>query len=129
MLRFDDEFHQLQAIQNYLWSYDSKHLHTVLLDLISTSPKASRSAGPTNAPIGNNPSSSSANFTPDGRVICRNYNRSKGCSLFDCNFAHVCNHKVNGKACALSHSFHSHQGTTSSNPPPPPAGKGPKKFF
>ena len=50
------------------------------------------------------------NFTPEGRIICRNVNRVKGCDLFYCNFAHVCSHKVNGKACAQSHPRYSHQG-------------------
>ena len=36
-----------------------------------------------------------ANSTPDGKVIiCKNYNRIKGCSLKDCN------RTINGKAFA-----------------------------
>ena len=32
-----------------------------------------------------------ANFRADGRVICQNFNRFKGCTLYECHFAHVCN--------------------------------------
>ena len=36
---------------------------------------------------------------PDGKVIiCRNYNRIKGCSLKDCSFVHACNLKISRKA-------------------------------
>ena len=38
--------------------------------------------------------SSFSNFTPNGKVICGNFNRFKGCTLYECHFAHVCNHKV-----------------------------------
>ena len=52
--------------------------------------------------------SSFSNFTPNGKVICGNFNRFKGCTLYECHFAHVCNHKVNGKACAQSHHLNNH---------------------
>ena len=55
-----------------------------------------------------------ANFSPDGRVICRNLNRVKGCSLADSHFAHVCNRQVNGRACGLAHPSHSHPGVRGS---------------
>ena len=35
---------------------------------------------------------------------------SRVATFFYCNFAHVCSHKVNGKACAQSHPRYSHQG-------------------
>ena len=50
-----------------------------------------------------------ASFMLDGRVIWRNFNRPKGCTLLNCNFAHVCNHKVARKACAMSHPGFSHE--------------------
>ena len=50
-----------------------------------------------------------ANFSTDGRVICRNFNRAKGCTLVECHFAHTCNRKVNGRACGQSHPSHLHQ--------------------
>ena len=102
VLQYDDEFRHIQAVYNYPWSFDSHHLHTVILE-----PK--RYAG------GKSTSGSApANFSPDGRVICRNFNRVKGCSLADCHFAHVCNRQVNGRACGLAHPSHSHPGVRGS---------------
>ena len=96
VLQYDDESRHIQAVYNYPWSFDSHHLHTVILE-----PK--RYAG------GKSTSGSApANFSPDGRVICRNFSRVKGCSLADCHFAHVCNHQVNGRGCGLAHPSHSH---------------------
>lgn len=40
------------------------------------------------------------NYTADSRIICRNFNQSLS-TLLGCNFVHVCNRKVNGKACGL----------------------------
>ena len=97
-LKNDDEFRHVQAVYNYPWSYDSNHLHTVILEPLTSklaSPRAS-------------PATTSVNLSADGRVICRNDNRAKGCTLFECNFAHMCNHKVNGEACGQSHPFHLH---------------------
>ena len=96
VLQYDDESRHIQAVYNYPWSFDSHHLHTVILE-----PK--RYAG------GKSTSGSApANFSPDGRVICRNFSRVKGCSLADCHFAHVCNRQVNGRGCGLAHPSHSH---------------------
>ena len=44
---------------------------------------------------------------------------NKGAVVSFTAILHVCNPKVNGKACALSHSFHSHQGTTKAASPSP----------
>ena len=33
----------------------------------------------------------------------KNFNYIKGCTCYDCHFAHACNRKGNGKACACSH--------------------------
>ena len=37
VLKYDKEFRHLQATYNHPWSYDSPHLHTVLLEPISAS--------------------------------------------------------------------------------------------
>lgn len=34
VLQYDDEFRHIQAVYNYLWSFDSHHLHTVILEPI-----------------------------------------------------------------------------------------------
>ena len=94
VLQYDDEFRHIQAVYNYLWSFYSHHLHTVIQYAVGKSTLGS----------------ALANFSPDGRVICRNFNRVKGCSLADCHFAHVCNRQVNGRACGLAHPLHSHPG-------------------
>ena len=36
VLRYDGKFRQLQGVYNYPWSFDSNHLHSVLLEPIST---------------------------------------------------------------------------------------------
>ena len=79
VLQYDDEFRHIQAVYNYPWSFDSHHFHTVIRE-------------PKRYVVGKSPLGSAlANLSPDGRVICRNFNRVKGCSLADCHFAHVCN--------------------------------------
>ena len=99
VLKYDDEFRHVQAVYDYPWSYDSNHLHTVILE-----PVATKLAPPQAAPA-----TTFANFSADGRVICRNFNRAKGCTLVECHFVHVCNRKVNGRACGQSHPSHLHQ--------------------
>ena len=89
VLKYDDEFRHVQAVYNYPWSYDSNHLHTVLLEPLTN--KSAPARGSVANPF--------ANFSGDGRVICRNFNRPKGYTLYECHFAHVCNRKANGKAC------------------------------
>ena len=98
---YNSEFKKLQAIYKFSWSLDSTHLHMVLLQpiykrnptTVTTKPSASTT----------NQQTAFARFTPDGRVICRNFHGLKGCALLNCNFANVCNRKVAGKACAMSH--------------------------
>ena len=115
VLKYDDEFRHLQAIYNYPWSYDSPHLHTVLLVPISAPSRQLPSRlGPTTPSLG----SLLANSTQEGKIICRNYNRSTGCNLYECHFAHVCNKKINGKACVLSRILFMHIGVTLGPPPP-----------
>ena len=101
VLQYDDEFCHLQAVYNYPWNFDSHHFHTVILEPLVVAPKLS----PGKITQG---SSTFANFSSDGRIICRNFNRPKGCTLYECNFTHVCNRKVNGKACGQSHPSYSH---------------------
>lgn len=112
ILLYDNEFRKLQAIYNFPWSFDSTHLHTVMLQpIFKFNPFTAK-------PPQSNPFTRAAfaNFTPEGRVICRNFNGPKGCSLQNCNFAHLCNRKVAGKACALSHPGYAHKATESPNP-------------
>ena len=102
VLQYDDEFRHIQAVYNYPWSFDSHHFHTVIRE-------------PKRYVVGKSPLGSAlANFSPDGRVICRNFNRVKGCSLADCHFAHVCNRQVKARACGLAHPSHSHPGVRGS---------------
>ena len=99
VLKFDDEFRQLQATYSFPWSHDSTHLHQITLV-----PKAK--------PKQNNPVQSSSNqpfvgpntavYSADNKVICRKFN-STGCQNNSCYFAHVCSRKVKGKACSNSH--------------------------
>ena len=96
VLQYDDEFRHIKAVYNYPWSFDSHHLHTVTLEPLVLAPKPS--LGKT------------SQVSSDGRVICRNFNRLKGCTLYECHFAHQWNRKVNGKACGQSHPSHSHPG-------------------
>ena len=124
VIKYDDEFRHLQARYNYPWSYNSPHLHTVLLEPISASSQT-KSLSPTKSNSNNGSVSTVfANLTPKGKVICRNYNRIKGCSLRDCIFVHACNRKINGRACAQSHPFYNHQGIPKSgtSTPTPPGG-------
>ena len=103
VLHYDDEFRHVQAVYNYPWSFDSHHLHTVTLEPIVVAAKPS---------LGKFSQGTSlfANYSQDARIICRNFNRVRGCTLYECNFAHICNRKVNGKACGQSHPSHSHPG-------------------
>ena len=52
-----------------------------------------------------------ADYSPDDRNICRNFNRVRGCTLHECHFADVCNRKVNEKAYGRL-SFYSYEGLT-----------------
>ena len=94
VLLYDNEFRKLQAIYSFPWSFDSPHLHTVMLQPIFK-------ANIANKPSPSYPPSARtafASFTSEGRVICRNFNRQKGCTLPICNFTHVCNWKACGES-------------------------------
>ena len=99
VLKYDDEFRHVQAVHNYLWSYDSNYLYIVILEPLTSKLAPPRASLATTL----------VNLSADGRVICKNYNRAKGCTLFECNFAHMCNRNMNGKACGHSHPPHLHQ--------------------
>ena len=95
----------MKAIYALLWGFDSTHLHAVMLQPefnANVSPKPVFSSNPTSRAM-------FANFTLDGRIICRNFNGQKGCTLPNCNFAHECNRKVAGKGCGLPHPRVSHK--------------------
>ena len=75
--------------------YDANHLHTVLLESLASGLAPSRAT----------PASNFASFSPNGRVIFGNFNGVEGCTLYECNFVHLCNRKVSGQ----SHPSHTHQ--------------------
>ena len=93
ILIYDNEVRKLQAIYDYPWSFESNHLHPVMLTPHNKVATNNSPAKPTSTPRSN-----FANFKADSTVICRNFNSQKGCTLHSCNFAHVCNRKVAGKA-------------------------------
>ena len=106
VLKYDDEFRQLQAAYGYPWSYDSHHLLGVTL--VSKQAAKSKPVQP------NNISSSSVSgfiskFNAQGKEICRNFNRPKGCSLPSCLFSRECNRRVNGRPCGSPHAAFQHQ--------------------
>ena len=93
VLKYDDEFRHIQAVYNYPWSFDSHHLHSVVLEPLSTF-SGNRSMTSRSS---QNTTMTFANVTTEGKVICRNFNRARGCTLFECNFAHVCNPRLRGR--------------------------------
>ena len=114
VLKFDDDFRHIQAFYHYPWLYESHHLHATRLQ-----PKSSTYATGANLQKAKSQQSQSqgqnrsnivqvAQYAGDGREICRNYNRQRGCQLTSCNFAHVCNRKIGGKACGQGHTHFYH---------------------
>ena len=85
---------------NFSWSFDSTHLHIVLLQPIYKPNPLTISSKP--LPPNTLQRVAFASYTAEGRVICRNFNGPKGCSLTHRNFAHIRNRKVAGKAFAFS---------------------------
>ena len=105
VLKYDDEFRPLQATYNYPWSFDSNHLHTVIVEPMYTKP----SATPRSSNRTPNPSTQFVATTSEGPTICRNFNSSRGCSIHNCAYEHACNRRVSGgKACSLNHSGFNH---------------------
>jgi len=99
---YDNEFRRMQATYHYPWSFDSNHLHTVML-----TPQRVNTNSPTKGPS-NQARSNFANTNVEGKIMCRNFNSPRGCTFRDCNYVHECNRKVNGKACGLAHAGHAH---------------------
>ena len=110
VLKFDDEYRQLQATYGFPWSHDSHHLHEVTL-VPMAKPKPTGSSQQHQSPNNSFSGPPTAVYSADGAVICRNYN-GKGCHNPACSFVHVCNRKFKGKACNSPHpaTLHSAQG-------------------
>ena len=103
VLKYDEEFWLAQAKYSFPWSYDSHHMHTVLL---SGSPVSSNSPRPMGQNVKYSRSVSTLDFateTSNGQTVCKNFNRFSGCGLDKCDFGHVCNHRFSGHACLLPH--------------------------
>ena len=111
VLKFDDEYRQLQATYSFPWSHDSHHLHEVTLVPMAKSKPSAPQQSPQNAVPARQPPPT---YSVDGRVVCRNFN-SKGCHMPNCSFAHVCSQKFKGKVCSGSHpaTQHGSQGGSS----------------
>ena len=99
VLKFDDEYRQLQATYSFPWSHDSHHLHEVTLVPMARSKPPISQQPPQHAVPPRHPPFA---FSTDHRVICRNCN-SKGCHMQNCSYAHVCSQKFKGKVCSGSH--------------------------
>ena len=109
VLRYDDEFRLLQATYGYPWSFDSNHLHTVILEPI---PKPFTSMRAT--PRVSNSNSQFVATTNEGCIICRSFNSPRGCHFTNCVYEYACNRRVQGgKACGQNHPGHSHVTTPS----------------
>ena len=121
VLYYDDHFRQLQATYNIPWVFESHHMNTVRLIPLAkpvsgygiSRPecgyKKKYSTNSTHTASSSNFSSElHADCTADGRVICRMFNGTNGCTLFNCKFSHVCNLKLNGKACGQNHPSYKH---------------------
>ena len=107
VLHYDDEFRHLQAVYGFPWSYDSNHLHTVILEHKSPSKLHNNSTGRSGfggGPRNNNSDGGIANLTRDGKIICRSFNSINRCSRQACKYIHCCNRKLqDGKACGQGH--------------------------
>ena len=119
ILRYDDEFRQLQALHDIPWVCESHHLHSVKLlplalpaNLYRRNPRklglcaVGRAHTPHTAQDLN-----TVTHANDGHVICRSFNSLKGRTFHFCKYAHVCNKTLtNGRACGLGHSCCKHDG-------------------
>ena len=113
-----------QKGKSFIDFWSSPHLHTVLLE--PNSAHTQQKPFPPPPKPYNGTGYIFTNFTPEGKVICRNFNRTKGCNLRDFSFAHVCNRKINGKACAQPHPFYNHPGNPMGGTPSSPSPMGPQ---
>ena len=117
VLKYDDHFRQLQALHGVPWVFESHHLTSA--ELLSLPVGISAGSGLTltrNRKVADNhfqPGRKKdvppdfASYTNDGHVLCINSN-TKGCTLFNCRFAHLCSKKINGVACGQSHPYFKH---------------------
>ena len=100
VLKYDEEFRLAQAKYLFPWTYDSYHLYTTLL---------SSSVGSNSRPSFITKSNKGkvkldiASENKEGKTICRNFNRFRGCQRSECNYIHACNRKFNDEACGLPH--------------------------
>ena len=109
VLKYDDKFRLLQATYGYPWSFDSNHLHTVILEPI---PKAFTSMRAT--PRVSSSNSQFVATTNEGCTICWSFNSPRSCHFTNCVYEHACNrHVQGGKACGQSHLGNSHVTTRS----------------
>ena len=114
VLKYDNEFRQLQGIYGYPWNYDCS---TLLVTLVPKPPSNSHKSKFSPQV----PQSQGASHNAEGKPICGGFNSRKGCTRIYCNYSHECNRKINdsGKACGKSHPAYRHQqpfGTSSQAP-------------
>ena len=117
VLNHDDHFRKLQALHSILWVFESHHLISVeLLPLPVNISAGSGSTLTRSLKVADNhfqPGRKKgvppdfASHTSDGHVLCINFN-TKGCTLFNCRFAHLRSKKINGVACGQSHPYFKH---------------------
>ena len=128
ILRFDDEFRQLQAFYQVPWTYDSNHLHIVHLV-----PRKMTNFGNASFNVGFPESNNTVLTTSDGRTICKRFNTKVGCAMVWCKFAHVCCRRLDGgRACELQHPCWQHNFFISRANPrvlPPTSAPSPSQSF
>ena len=97
VVKFDDEFRHNQALYNYPWLYESRHLHATLLHAktpasfpVAAEQKSKKQ--PSGQSLGTKVAP--ALYTADDRIIYKRYNGQYGCELVACNFVHVCNRNI-----------------------------------
>ena len=86
VLKYDLEYRKAQAELNFRWGADNAYLMQVLLktDAPKTM-KENQNTKPASVP------KVADKFDPrSGKPICRNWNKIGGCSLRNCNYAHIC---------------------------------------
>ena len=77
------------------WTYDNQHLYfTVLCSQNKASGFQAKSNNrfPSRMPL----SAQIVNKSLEGKTICKNFHKFRGCNLDDCEFVHVCNRKISG---------------------------------
>ena len=104
VFQYDNELRILQHTYGHHWSMNHSHIHKVMLiPRWAVEGKTQRS--------NSNITTGSAGFsshTAAGGEICRNCNHPKGCQKATCQFAHVCNRRVDSQDCGKAHAGHTH---------------------